>query len=114
MAKKHSKKTRAKTPATHHSSTKQQSHTHVIKRKGHKERFDERKVFASVYAACMSGHMDRKKCEGIAAKVTDAVKRTLKGKKEVTSDTVFRAVVTYLAVHDKEIAFLYETHLDVS
>ena len=69
--KKHAKKgakRHSKTPAKHHGT--EHGHTYIIKRKGHKERFDERKVFASVYAACMSGHMDRKKCEEVFGRLT--------------------------------------------
>jgi len=86
----------------------------IIKRKGHKEKFDERKVYASVYASCLNGHLSEQEAEKIASSVTDDVKKRVHGEREITSDKIFRYVILYLARHNKEIAFLYETHLDVS
>ncbi len=88
--------------------------THLVKRKGHLEKFDERKVYASCYAACLSGHLKKEKAEKIAASVTKDISKWIKDRKKVSSNDIFRLVIQSLKKHDREIAFLYETHRDVS
>ena len=88
--------------------------THIVKRKGHIERFDERKVYASTYDACRSCHMQRQECEKIAAAVTTDVKRWVRTKTIVKSDAISRVVANSLRKKHKHAAFMYETHRDVS
>ena len=42
----------------------------IVKRKGHEEHFDERKVYASCFAACMNAQVGAKKAEQCADKAT--------------------------------------------
>jgi len=42
---------------------------HIVKRRGHKEEYDERKVYASAYAACLNVHLGEIEAEEIATKV---------------------------------------------
>lgn len=86
----------------------------VVKRKGRKEKFDERKVYGSVYSACRAEGYDEKKCEKMSAAVTKALKAHIKGKKQVTSTEIFRVALKHLRKHDRGVAFLYETHRDIS
>ena len=88
--------------------------THIVKRRGHRERFDERKVYASVYAACLSSHTDHRKAKRIAAKVTDDVKKWVSKKKDVTSGQIAKQVVKLLGRHNKDAAFMYMTHKDIA
>lgn len=87
---------------------------HVVKRKGHEEKFDEKKVYGSVYAACYIVHMKEKECEKIAGGVTGDVKRWIKNKKVVNSHDIFRLTVRELKKKSKDASFMYETHRDIS
>ncbi|MEK6822955.1 MAG: ATP cone domain-containing protein [Nanoarchaeota archaeon] len=86
---------------------------HIVKRAGHKEHFDERKVYASCYAACLSAHIKHRQAEEICDKVTRDVKKWIMTKEEVTSHRIFRKVASCLRVYDKDAAFMYETHRDI-
>ena len=57
----------------------------IVKRRGHNERFDERKVYASAYATCISAHYPEIKCEKIADEITRKIKDFIKNKKQVQS-----------------------------
>ena len=83
----------------------------IVKRKGHTEEFDERKVYASVYAACASAHYHERKCEMTAETVTKAVKSFVKSKKNVQSSKIREKIDSELKKKNKELAFYYEHHL---
>lgn len=83
----------------------------IVKRKGHTEEFDERKVYASVYAACASAHYDESSCEKTADSITKAIKKLVKSKKSVQSLEIRKKVNAELEKKDKELAFYYEQHL---
>jgi transcriptional regulator NrdR family protein len=87
---------------------------HIVKRKGHKEAFDEKKLYASVYAACMTLRMENEEAETIAQMVTDEVKTEIKDEKEVTSDALQKAAAKCLTKYHPDAAYLYKTHRDVS
>ncbi|HSB46617.1 MAG TPA: ATP cone domain-containing protein [Candidatus Bilamarchaeum sp.] len=86
----------------------------VVKRRGKKETFDEKKVYGSVYAACMDCSVGEKLCENIAAKIVADLKKFLKGRKEVNSTEIFGFVIQRLAKEHEPAAFMYETHRDLS
>lgn len=71
--------------------------------------FDERKVYASIYFACMSAYYSEIKCEKIAEKVTKNLKKWLKNKRIVSSSEIRRKVMKELK--DAKIAFHYDKHL---
>ena len=48
---------------------------HIVKRGGHEEHFDERKVYASCFAACLNVHMNKIEAEECAEKVTKDIKK---------------------------------------
>ena len=87
---------------------------HIVKRRGHKEEYDERKVYASAYAACLNVHLGEIEAEEIATKISNEVKMWISEKKEVTSRELFERIKEELAKHNKDASFMYETHLDVS
>ena len=87
---------------------------HIVKRKGHKQEFDERKVYASIYAACLSAHVLQEEAESIASLVTREVKKWLADKDEVTSGQVSEQAGKELEHLNKEAAFMYKTHKDIS
>lgn len=86
---------------------------HVIKKKGHMEVFQDKKVFTAVYEACLNAHLSKQKANEIAKKVTTELKKRIKSK-DVRSDFIFRNIIEILKKYDKDAAFLYETHRDVS
>lgn len=87
---------------------------HVVKRKGHRERFDEKKLYGSVYAACYVCNMEEKECEKVADSVTKSVKKWIKNRSQVDSRQIFRQAVAALRKRHRDAAFMYETHRDVS
>jgi transcriptional regulator NrdR family protein len=86
----------------------------IVKRNGHEEEFDERKVYASCYAACLSTKMKAEKAEKICEKVSGKIKTLIKNKKTISSDTIFSQAGKHLEQHNKEAAFMYQTHRDIS
>ncbi len=58
------------------------SSRHIIKRHGHKETFDARKVYGTVYEACMSAHVKEKQAEKIAIDVSDFIAKMVKKKRK--------------------------------
>ena len=83
----------------------------VIKRKGHTEEFDERKLYGSIYAACASAHLGELVCEKTADDISKKVKKWIKGKKSVDSLKIREKVTAELKKKDEELAFFYEHHL---
>ncbi len=88
--------------------------THIVKRKGHKQEFDERKVYASVYAACLSARVLQEEAESISNLVTREVKKWIEGKEEVPADQISKQAGEELEHLNQEAAFMYTTHRDIS
>lgn len=89
-------------------------HIHIVKRKGHKDIYDEKKVYASVYAACINTHMHKERSEETANAVMQKINKWLDNKKEVTSNDIFKQIINILKEYNSDAAFMYETHRDVS
>ncbi len=87
--------------------------THSVKRKGHKEPFDERKAYASVYWACAGAHLHKDECERIAAAAIQALNAFLKGKKEVNSTEIFEFLGKELQKHHPGAAYLFRSQRDI-
>lgn len=83
----------------------------IVKRKGHTEKFDERKVYGSVYAACASAHYSEMLCEKTAEGVAEKINKFVKNKKEIQSTEIRKKIEAELKKKDKELAFFYEQHL---
>jgi transcriptional regulator NrdR family protein len=88
--------------------------SHIIKRKGHKQEFDERKVYASVYAACLAAHVQPEEAENIANSVTREIKEWIKEKEAVASDNLSKQITSELKRLNDEAAFMYKNHRDIS
>ena len=86
----------------------------IIKRKGHEQPYDERKVYASCYFSCRNAHLSEKEAEKICEKITREITKQVKKEKSVTSQNIFQLIIKELNKHDKDAAFLYETHRDIS
>ena len=85
--------------------------TIIIKSKGHTEPFDERKLYASVYSSALNCHYLDHDSEAIADKLTDKIKKIIKGKNALTSKELKHMVVENL--EDKHVALMYQHHLDL-
>lgn len=86
---------------------------HVVKRHGRKERFDERKLYGSCYAACMACRIHEKGCEDIASGVTKVVKKWLSKRKAVDSTQILEVAHKELKKLHKEAAYMYRTHREI-
>ncbi len=99
---------------TQHNAEKKLIHRHVVKRRGHLEKFDDRKVYASAYAAALSAHLSERRAEDIASKVCVAICKWVQIHTMVTAHMLYEQLVRELRKHDKNAAFMYETHTDIS
>ena len=86
----------------------------IVKRRGHAEEFDERKIYASSYAACLSSGIKPRESEKISEKVSKEIKTWARKRRYANSSEIFRKVVAGLKKHNKDAAFMYETHRDIS
>lgn len=85
----------------------------IVKRNGHTEPFDERKVYASIYAVCLSLRVSDGTAELIAESVTDEVKEHLTDG-EISARQLHLFVVDRLKHYNPAAAYLYDTHKDIS
>ena len=86
----------------------------IVKRKGHCEAYDERKIYGSCYYACRSCHLSEKESEEICSRVCKSLNRLVKYKKEVSSNDIFSLITKELKRHNEDAAFMYATHRDIS
>ncbi len=86
----------------------------LVKRKGHIEAYDERKVYGSAYGACMTVGMGEHECELVAKHVSGKVTSSVKQKKIKTTAQIAKKVAAELRKKNKDAAFMYETHRDIS
>ena len=94
--------------------SRQKTEIKIVKRKGHTELYDERKVYGSCFFACRNVHLSEKEAEAICSKVCSAVTKWVKAKKIVSSNEIFKILIQELKKHNEDAAFLYETHRDIS
>lgn len=87
---------------------------HIVKRAGHKEPFDARKVYGSVFFACRNVHLDEPEAEKIAEQVSKRIEQWVKPKKSVSSQDISQQVAKELDKINADAAFMYETHRDLS
>ncbi|HLD96570.1 MAG TPA: ATP cone domain-containing protein [Patescibacteria group bacterium] len=86
----------------------------IIKRQGHRESYDERKVYGSVYAACLAAGEPEAAAERIAAAVAKKISHSITDWKVTNSNQVFREVIIELGKLSPKAVFLYEMHRDLS
>ena len=93
---------------------KEISQIRIVKRKGHMEIYDERKIYGSCYFACRNAHLSEEEAEAISGFVTASVTKWISRKRIVTSSEIFRNMLQELRKHNEDAAFLCETHRDIS
>jgi len=86
----------------------------IIKRRGHREGYDERKIYASVYAACLAAQKSEEEAERVAQALAAHLTRWVRNKEGLSSNDLFRQVIIELGRHAPKAAFLYENHRDLS
>ena len=84
----------------------------IVKRRGQRERYDERKVYASIYAAALNCHYTEQKSEKIAKDITKKINSWIKTKKEITSEEIRDQILKH--IKDKDVKLMYAHHLDLS
>ncbi len=87
---------------------------HIVKRRGHREKFNSRKIYRSAYRACASSHMSRKEATEIAKKIETASRKWIKNRNAVTAHQIHKFVAKELRKHSKDASFMYDTHRDIS
>ncbi len=79
-----------------------------------KEFFNQRKLYASIYNSCLSTQLSKKECQRIAKKIYADVVKILSKQHCLLSEEVSATVTKAMAKHQKELAFMYKTHKDLS
>lgn len=83
---------------------------HIVKRRGHTEAYDVRKLYGSVYAAALAVREPEGSAELIAQEVVSAVEEWLGSKHEVTSNDIRRVAAKHLKVVHPDAGFQYLHH----
>lgn len=83
---------------------------HIVKRSGKTETFDERKLYASIYAACLGVREPVGAAELVAERVCTDIQSWLKPKSEVSSEDIRTQAAKDLRQLNEHAAFLYAHH----
>ena len=83
---------------------------HIVKRKGHSEKYDQRKLYASVYASCLSVRVHAGEAELLADRVCKDVEKWLNKKSEVTSHDIRKQAADSFKSYNPEAAWMYSHH----
>ena len=87
------------------------THTkHIVKRKGHIEPYDPRKVYASVFAACLSVREPAGSAELVANQVVKDVDNWIAKKHEVTANDIRRQSAKHLTVYNPDAGYMLLHH----
>lgn len=84
----------------------------VIKSHGHREPYDEKKIYASVYAAALNCHYPRKKAGAIASQAMKEVDRQVKLHPAITARQIREKVTAIIT--DEDVRLMYRHHFDIS
>lgn len=83
---------------------------HIVKRAGHAEPYDVRKLYASIYAACLSVREHAATAELVAEEVCGSVSQWLDHKHEVTSNDIRHKAAEHLRIINPDAAYMYLHH----
>lgn len=87
---------------------------HIVKRLGHLEPYDVKKLYASVFAACLAVREPAPSAELIADSVSKSVHDWLENKHEVTSKDIFAQASKHLDGLHPDAGFIYKHHRNIS
>ncbi len=82
----------------------------IIKRAQHREEFDERKLYASIFSACQAVRESERGAELIADQVTKDVLLWLEQKQEVTSHEIRLKAASFLRGYHADASYIYLHH----
>lgn len=83
---------------------------HIVKRAGHTEQYDAKKLYGSIYAACLAMREPVGTAEVVAEKVVADVEAWLAKKSEVTSNDIRRIAAQHLHGYNPDAAYAYMHH----
>lgn len=83
---------------------------HVVKRNGRSEKYDERKLYASIYASCLSVHESAANAELIAERVCRDMNDWISNKTEVTANDIRKNTAKFLTEINAHAGYLYQHH----
>ena len=86
---------------------------HIVKRKGHTEEYDQRKLYASIYSACLSVRATEGEAELVAERVVKDFETWLAPKHEVTARDIRRIAGKNLAAYHADAAYMYRNHREL-
>ena len=87
------------------------SHTnHIVKRAGHTEPYDQKKVYAAVFAACLAVREPAGSSELVANKVMKDVNHWIQKKHEVTANDIRRQASKHLKAYNQDAAHMLLHH----
>lgn len=87
---------------------------HIVKRAGHSEPYDERKLYASVYASCIAVRESEATAEMIAEKVVKDINTWLEKKHEVTSHDIRTHAAIHLMAYNDDAGWIYKHHRNIN
>ena len=83
----------------------------IVKRSpGHSESYDERKLYASIYASCLGVRVPVGAAELTADHVCRDLLAWLKNKTEITSSDIRRKAAEHLTAYHQDAAYMYKHH----
>ena len=83
---------------------------HIVKRHGHTEPYDERKIYASVFASCQAVREPAGSAELVSEKVVSDVNNWIAKKHEVTSNDIRRQAAKHLKAYNSDAAYIFMHH----
>lgn len=86
----------------------------VIKLNRRKETFNAKKMYKSIYAACLSTQLSKKECTKLAKQIHGEVVKVLEKQHCLLSEEITHTVAKAMHKRKKELAFMYKTHKDLS
>lgn len=81
--------------------------THIVKRAGREQPYDSKKLYASIYAVCLSVREPVGSAELIAQEVVESVEKWLAPKHLVTGNDIRRQAAAHLEAINPNAAYLY-------
>ena len=85
--------------------------THIVKRSpNYTEPYDERKLYASVYAACLCVRTPVGEAELTAERICRDIAPWVASKPEVTSQDIRHKAADHLQIYNPDAAYMYQRH----
>jgi len=84
---------------------------HIVKRKGHSEAYDDRKVFSSVNAAALNCHYSSRESQKLADQIQKKIAAWIKNKPKIDSKQIREEIIKNL--EDRHVALMYKHHEDL-